>query len=103
VQSIIGDIFIVAGLVFILLGVLGIYRFKNFYCRILIGSKIDTVGFLTLMTGVIIKKGLSWFSMKVLLIIGVVMLINPVVTHAIARSAYYGGYRIDEEEHKDNI
>ncbi|MFO7637377.1 MAG: monovalent cation/H(+) antiporter subunit G [Clostridia bacterium] len=96
--GIVGDILIGISIVFIILGVIGIHRFKNFYSRILIGSKIDAVGFLLLMAGVIIKNGFSWFSLKVFLIVVIVMIINPVVTHAIARSAYYGGYRIDDGE-----
>lgn len=94
-RELIGSIIISIGVLFVLIGIFGIYRFRNFYSRILIGAKIDTVGFITINTGVIIRNGISWFSLKVLLLIAVVMIINPVVTHAIARSAYHGGYRID--------
>lgn len=100
-KEIIGNIVIGIGLIFVLIGVFGLYRFRNFYSRILIGAKIDTVGFITICIGVVIKSGISWFSLKVILLVAVVMIINPVVTHAIARSAYYGGYRI-EGESKNN-
>ncbi len=100
-RMIISDILIVISLFFISIGVFGMFRYKNFYARILIASDIDTVGFLLLMAGVIIRSGFSWFSAKVLLIIIIVMLINPVVTHSIARSAHHSGYRIEEEDDND--
>ncbi|MFO7611953.1 MAG: monovalent cation/H(+) antiporter subunit G [Clostridia bacterium] len=101
-REIISSIIIGIGIVFVLLGVFGIYRFSNFYSRILIAAKVDTVGFITICAGVIIREGLSWFSLKVALLIAVVMIINPVVTHAIAHSAYYGGYRIHGEDNNND-
>lgn len=101
IRELIGNIIIGIGVVAVLLGVFGLYRFKDFFSRILIGSIIDTVGFVTICAGVIIRSGVSWFSLKVLLLIAVVMIINPVVTHAIARSAYHGGYRMHGEEDED--
>jgi len=85
------------GIAFIAIGVLGIYRFKNFYPRTLVASKIDTVGSLTLMFGVIIKNGITFFSMKVLLILVIMIVINPLNTHSIARSAYFSGYKVRKE------
>jgi len=101
IRELIGNIIIGIGVVAVLLGVFGLYRFRDFYSRILIGSMIDTVGFITVCLGVIVRSGISWFSLKVLLLIAVVMIINPVITHAIASSAYHGGYRLQDEEDKD--
>ncbi len=94
-MNIAGYIFIVTGLAFICFGVLGIYRFKDFYSRILIASKIDTIGYINIMLGVIIKSGFTMFSLKVLLILIITMVINPVINNSIVRSAYYSGYRTE--------
>lgn len=80
-------------LIFMFFGVLGIFRFKIFYSKILISSKVETVGFLSLMIGVMIKSGISFFTLKVILLILVVIITNPISTHAIARSAYISGYK----------
>lgn len=96
-RELIGNIVIGIGLVSVLLGVFGVYRFRSFYSRILIASKIDTVGFITICTGIMVRNGISWFSLKVLLLVAVVMIINPVVTHAIASSAYHGGLSLTGE------
>lgn len=100
-KILISNIFIIISIIFITLGVFGIFRYKNFYSRILIASYIDTVGFLFMMVGIIIRFGISWFSAKILLIVIIVILINPVVTHSIGRSAYHGGYRFDKEDSND--
>lgn len=92
-REIIGDASIVFGMIFMSFGILGLYRFKKFYSRALSASTIDTVGFISIMVGVIIKRGIDFFSLKVLLILIIVMIINPVATHAIVRSAYNSGFR----------
>ena len=92
VWEIIGNILIGAGILFIAFGVFGIFKANNFYSRILIASKVDTVGFITILLGVAINNGLSFFSLKTLLIILIVIITNPLITHSIARSAYFSGY-----------
>ena len=96
-MSILGNIFIAAGLIFILLGVYGIFRFKDFYSRILITAKVDTVGFITILLGIIFKKGISIFSAKVIIILLIALITTPLASHAIARSAYVSGYKIKKE------
>lgn len=93
----IGNVLIYIGLIFVAFGIIGIYRFNHFYSRILVASKVDTVGFLTIMFGVIIKNGLTTFSLKVALIVAISMFLNPLITHSIARSAYHSGYKIRKD------
>lgn len=88
----------VISLVFILFGLIGLFRFTNFYSRILITSKIDTVGFITLMISVIIYSGFTYFSLKVLLICILAIITNPLSSHAIVRSALKSGYKINKEQ-----
>ena len=86
-------------------GVIGIFKYKNFYIRILVTTKIDTVGTFTLIIGIAVKNGFSFFSLKLLLLTALMMIINPLVSHMTARSAYLCGYEIhdghiaDDEEH----
>lgn len=87
---------ITIALIFMALGVVGLFRFKDFYSRILISAKIETVGFLTIMIGFVILSGLSYAAMKILLITLMVMITNPLSTHAIARSAFLSGYAINQ-------
>lgn len=90
-------IIIIIGVVFVSIGVIGIYRFKNFYSRALVASKVDTVGYMTLMIGIILRSGLDFFSAKVFVILIITMLVNPLITHSIVRSAYISGYKIGKD------
>lgn len=95
--DLLGTIIIVIGVIFVTIGVIGIYRFNNFYSRALAASKVDTVGFITIIIGVILKSGFSFFTLKVLVILIISMLINPMITHSIVRSAKISGYKIGKE------
>ena len=100
VQTVISNIVIVAGLIYMLFGIIGIFKFKNFYPRILITSKADTVGAITVMAGIIIKHGISLFSGRVLIIIIIILILNPLMAHIIARSAYTSGHELVNPEPK---
>ena len=92
-MKIAGDVIIFAGIIFMLFGVIGIFRFKNFYARILLSTKIDTVGTFTVIIGIAVKHGFSFFTLKLLLLMVLMMILNPLITHMVARSAYLSGYK----------
>ena len=79
-------------------GVIGLFKFKNFYPRILVASKVDTVGMVTLLIGVAVRHGVSFLSGKVLLLIMIIMIFNPLVSHILARSAYLSGHTPDSDK-----
>lgn len=93
----VGNIIIIIGLVFMFLGVIGIFRFKDYYARVLVSAKVDTVGFITVLIGLMIKQGFNFFSAKVLLAVAFFVITNPIGTHAVTRSAFLSGYRIKKE------
>ena len=82
------NIIISAGIIFMVFGIIGLYKFKSFYTRILITGKIDTVGSLTIIIGMAVRHGFSFFSLKLLLVAALLLFINPLATHMTARSAY---------------
>lgn len=93
----VGNTLMVIGVIFMALGVFGIYRFNDFFLRILITAKVDTVGFITVMFGLMIKNGFSIFSGKILVVLVMYLITNPLSTHAVTRSAHLSGYRIKKE------
>jgi multicomponent Na+:H+ antiporter subunit G len=101
VWNIIGNIVIIAGIIFMLIGVFGIFKLKDFYPRLLVASKVDTVGMLTIIVGFIIRSGFSFFSAKLVLIIVIMLILNPLVAHIMARSAYLCGYEIADDESQE--
>ena len=87
------------GVFLMIFGVIGILqKSKDFYYRVLIASKIDTVGFMTLLFGLIIRHGISFFSGKLLLLVVIMLVLNPLVAHVMVRSAYTSGFKLPAEK-----
>ena len=97
-----GEIIIVIGAVFMLFGVIGIFKYRHFYPRVLIVSKIDTVGALTIIIGLAIRHGWSFFSLRVLLLLAIMLVVNPMVTQVLAGSAYTSGYQLGDTAEDDD-
>jgi len=95
VLHIIGNILIGCGIAFMFLGAVSLFRFKDFYPRILIASKIDTVGLLTLLGGIALQNGFSFFTDKVMLLVIIILVLNPLVAHIVTGAAYRVGYQVE--------
>ena len=100
-MPILGNIIIGAGIVFMAFGIIGIFKFNNFFPRVLVAAKVDTVGVLTLIIGLIIKHGWGFFSLKILLLLCIILLLNPLASHMLARSAYLSGYGTEDHNSDD--
>jgi len=94
----VGNVIVVIGTIFMLFGVVGIFRFKNFYLRLLVSSKVDTVGALTLIIGLSLRHGISYFSAKLILLIVIMLILNPLVAHIIAATAHASGYKLEGKQ-----
>ena len=109
-QQLIGNIVIWIGIAFMAFGAFGIFKLKDFYPRLLVASKVDTVGMLTLCIGFIIRSGISFFSGKLVLLVVIILILNPLVAHIMARSAHSSGVDVidgdevpkNENEGKDS-
>ena len=95
-MEILSNIIIGIGLLFMAIGIIGLYKYKDFYPSILIASKIDTVGMITVIIGVAVRHGISFFSGKLLLILVIILILNPLVAHVLTRSAYAAGHKLKE-------
>jgi len=93
---IVSNIVIGVGLLFMALGIVGIFKFRDFYPSILIASKIDTVGMITIIIGIGIRHGISFFTGKLLLIIIILLILNPLVAHVLTRSAHAAGHKLKD-------
>ncbi len=97
IQQLIGHGAILLGLLFIATGIYSVLAYREFYSRVVITAKVDTVGFITVLLGIMVLQGFSFFTAKVLIILVFEMLTAPMSTHAIAHSAYIAGYRVERE------
>ncbi|MCL1862990.1 MAG: monovalent cation/H(+) antiporter subunit G [Defluviitaleaceae bacterium] len=92
-----GNIIIVLGICFMIFGAWGLFKLKDFYSRILVASKIDTVGVVSLIIGFALRHGFSFFSSKLFLIMVILLVLNPLVAHILARSAYISGHDVGDD------
>lgn len=82
----------VVGLFFSLSGAVGILRMPDVYSRLQSSSKNVTMGTLPVLLAVVVEKGVvSTYGSRALLIAVLVLVINPVAAHALARAAYRTG------------
>lgn len=92
-QNIVGILIIAAGLIFILIGSIGLVRLPDFYSRTHAASKVDTVGISVVIFGVAVIHGFNLDSAKILLAAIFLMFANPVAAHALGRAAHYKGLK----------
>ena len=86
-----GDVFLIIGALFMLLGALGLVRMPDVYNRIQAGAKAATLGALSLLLGVaLIHPG--WWA-KLLLIALFILFTNPLGSSTIARAIHIAGIR----------
>ena len=104
-MQIAGNIIIIFGIVLMFFGIIGIFRFKNFYARIITSSLIDTAGVISIIIGLALKQGFNFFSLKLLLLLVLIIIINPLIAHMTARSAFLSGYKEDSHTstEEDNL
>lgn len=82
----------VVGVFFSLTGALGILRMPDVYTRIQCSSKTITAGALPLLAGLVVAKGpLTEYGSRALLVAVLLLLVNPIAAHALARAAYKTG------------
>lgn len=87
----ISDLLLMLSWFFLFAGMIGLFRFKGVYSRILNSSKIDSVAIITLTVALMVRAGLSMMTLKLAVIMVFHLLTNPVSSQIIARSAKQNG------------
>ena len=102
VLTVIAAVLIAFGVIFLLIGALGIWRFPDFYTRLHAAGVGDTLGALSMVAGMIILTGLKLLSLKILVVFLFIMLTGPLGTNLIMiseiRAENYLGYGKNRKE-----
>lgn len=85
-NAIIGGFIAIIGAMFLLLAGIGMIRMPDVYNRMQAGTKATTLGTILFILGVGIAQP-GWLA-KSLLIIGFVVMTNPISSHVLARAAH---------------
>lgn len=82
-----------AGCLIMVLGSVGVIRFPDVYTRLHASTKCDTGGAISILLGVALSLGLTMTSLKILSVLFLIFLMNPVASHALARASHKFGIK----------
>ncbi|MEA3498338.1 MAG: monovalent cation/H(+) antiporter subunit G [Campylobacterota bacterium] len=99
--DILSDICLLLGAIFTLTGAIGLLRLPNFYTRLHAASVTESLAAPLLIIGIMLDMGFTLDSAKLILIIVIMIVSNPTITHALCRAAAHGGVT-PEMETKSN-
>jgi len=92
-MEILAVIFIVAGLFFLIVAAIGIIRLPDVFTRSHAVSLTDSLGAFLLLIGIAMYEGLSMNVLKILAVLSLLYLQNPVIAHATLRAAVRSGLK----------
>ena len=95
-------ILICIGILFDLLGCLGLLRFPDVYNRLQSATKCVTLGTWCILFGVFVRYGFTEIGIKALLSIPLLFLASTVAAHSLARGAYHYGFPMWEKSVADD-
>lgn len=96
--ELIGNLFIILGIIFIFITILGIVKIKDNLTKIHAVSITDSLALPLCILGLIIKSGFNLFSVKLFVLMIIVIFISPTITHNIAKIIYNFKTNKDENE-----
>lgn len=87
---------IVFGLFFLIVGSIGMLRLPNVFVRAHALSLTDSLGAVLVLAGLAVYQGFSMNFLKIMVVLILVYLLNPVISHATIRAAHRSGLRTSE-------
>ncbi len=84
----IGMVIIGIGAGFVLIGTVGILRFRDLYSRLQASGVSDNAGVGLILLGLIVRGGFEPIDLTLGFLLLLLVITNPIVTHAIAKSAF---------------
>ena len=97
-MDILSIIFIVAGLFFLIVAAIGVIRLPDMYSRSHAVSLTDSLGAFLMLVGIALHEGLSINMLKILVVLILLYILNPVIAHATIRAALRSGLKPWQKE-----
>lgn len=80
------------GLIFCLIGMIGILKDESFYVKATASSIIDSASFILITLGIVIYSQNIMLGLKILMVLVITLVLNPLSSHYIVRGAVKSGY-----------
>ena len=84
---------IVVGLFFLVVGSIGMLRLPDVFARAHALSLTDSLGAVFVLLGLVVYQGLNMNLVRILVVLALIYLLNPVISHAIIRAALRSGVK----------
>jgi multicomponent Na+:H+ antiporter subunit G len=95
-------ILLILGTFFSVTGVLGLFKFPDFFTRVHSASITDSIATLLIILGLILLTDFGLVAVKLLFILVFILLTSPTASHALAKSARHGGLLTIAESNANN-
>jgi multicomponent Na+:H+ antiporter subunit G len=92
-MSVLAIVMIVAGLFFLIVAAIGMLRLPDVFSRSHALSLTDSLGAFLVLAGLALYQGFSLNLLKIVMVLALMYLINPVVSHATIRAALRSGLK----------
>lgn len=96
-------IIIMVGVIFVLIGAVGLIRLPDFYIRVSAITKAATVGVACIMIGVALYYNEVGMAIKAFVVVVFLMITSPIASHIIGRTAYIDGVPLWDETEVDEL
>ncbi len=91
VMSLTAVALVLAGVFFLVVAAIGMVRLPDVFARSHALSLTDSLGALLVLSGLALYQGVGVNLFKILAVLGLIYLLNPVITHATVRAALRSG------------
>jgi len=92
-MNVLSMIFMAAGLFFLVVAAIGVIRLPDVFSRSHAVSLTDSLAAFLMLVGIAIYEGLDINTLKILLVLALLYLLNPVIAHATLRAALRSGLK----------
>ncbi len=92
-MEILSILFMVTGLFFLIVAAVGVVRLPDVFSRAHAVSLTDSLGAFLMLVGIALHEGLSRNLLKIIAVLALLYIQNPVITHATVRAALRTGLK----------
>jgi multicomponent Na+:H+ antiporter subunit G len=92
-MDILSIIFIAAGSFFLIVAAIGVVRLPDVFTRSHALSLTDSLGAFLVLVGIALHEGMGKNSLKILAVLALLYILNPVIAHATIRAALRSGLK----------
>lgn len=97
-MTILATVLIIIGLLFLVVGAIGMLRLPDVFSRAHALSLTDSLGAVFVLAGLAVYEGFTINFLRIVVVLLLIYLMNPVISHATLRAAYRSGLRPPAQE-----